>query len=367
MKDDFFIIGSTGHSIVNFRLDLIASLKNKFNLTALSQDFNVLTKKKLKKINVNYIPYGSNNSFVLKELKSLLNILKILKKKNKVNVLSYTLRANLYVGIASMINSQINHFPMITGLGGIFLSKDENFFSFIRYFLFFNFLKISLFKSKTIIFQNKDDQKFFKGINFLKIRSTVVPGSGVNTQNFKITKFPKKITFLMISRIIKYKGIENFFSVSKEISKTNKNVKFYFVGKSQKSFSLDKFKLNKNKNVSNIKFLNWKTKINQYYSNCSIYVLPSKREGMSRTILEAMSCGRPIITSNVPGCKQTVKDGYNGYIVKYNNNLSLRTAMDKFIKNPNLIKKFGTNSRKRVIKYYDVDIVNEKIFAIIKK
>ena len=82
MKDDFFIIGSTGHSIVNFRLDLIASLKNKFNLTALSQDFNVLTKKKLKKINVNYIPYGSNNSFVLKELKSLLNIFKILKKKS---------------------------------------------------------------------------------------------------------------------------------------------------------------------------------------------------------------------------------------------------------------------------------------------
>ena len=367
MKDNFLIIGSTGHSLINFRLDLIKFLKSKFTVSGLSQDFDIIAKKKFKKLNVKYEAYGSKNSSIFKELCSLFNIYKILKKKNKVKVLSYTLRSNLYVGIASLINPKITHFPMITGLGGIFLSKDENFFNFIRYFFFFNLLKICLIKSKTIIFQNKEDQIFFKKLNFLKIKSNIVPGSGVNLQNFKNQKFPKKITFLMMSRLIKYKGIENYFSASKEIKKNNKNVSFNFVGKSQKAFSLDKFKINKKSNSKDIKLLNWKKRVNEYYSNCSIYVLPSKREGTSRTILEAMASGRPIIATDVPGCNYAVKDGYNGYLVKYNNNLSLKSAMIKFIKNPHLIKKMGKNSRKRVKKYYDVNLVNKKIFEIVNK
>ena len=94
--------------------------------------------------------------------------------------------------------------------------------------------------------------------------------------------------------------------------------------------------------------------------------MPSK-EGTSRTILEAMASGRPIIATDVPGCNHAVKDGYNGYLVKYNNNLSLKSAMIKFIKNIFLIKKMGKNSRKRVKKYYDVNLVNKKIFEIVNK
>ena len=224
-----------------------------------------------------------------------------------------------------------------------------------------------MFKSKVIIFQNKYDQKLFKDKKIIKTKSAVVPGSGVNVKNFSVTKFPKKITFLMISRIIKYKGIENFITVAKQIKKNNKNVRFFFIGKKQKSFSLDKNYLKENINSHEIKFLNWVEKVNKHYSNCSVYVLPSKREGASRTILEAMASGRPIIASNVPGCKQLVKNGYNGYLVKYNNNYSLFSAINKFLNKPYLIKKFGLNSRKHVKKYYDVNLVNKKIFEIINQ
>ena len=94
--------------------------------------------------------------------------------------------------------------------------------------------------------------------------------------------------------------------------------------------------------------------------------MPSKREGLSRSILEAMSCGKPIITSNVPGCRQTIINNYNGFLVKYNDHLSLIIAVEKFIKKKFLIKKFGNNSRKRAVKYFDVKNINKKILKIIQ-
>ena len=88
---------------------------------------------------------------------------------------------------------------------------------------------------------------------------------------------------------------------------------------------------------------------------------------MSRTILEAMSSGRAIITTNVPGCKETVKNGHNGFLINYNDNLSLFKAINKFVENPDLIKLFGLNSRKRAINLFDVNIVNKKIIKLLDK
>ena len=86
---------------------------------------------------------------------------------------------------------------------------------------------------------------------------------------------------------------------------------------------------------------------------------------MSRSILEAMSCGKPIITTNVPGCKQTVKKNYNGYLVEYNNVLSIYKAVEKFINNKGLIKNLAIIQEKRVIKYFDTKIINKQIIKII--
>ena len=134
-----------------------------------------------------------------------------------------------------------------------------------------------------------------------------------------------------------------------------------------KKFSLNKSLTNLKNNNKNIKILGWKKNAKNLYKNCSVYILPSKREGMSRTILEAMSSGRAIITTNVPGCKETVKDGYNGFIVNYNDNNSLFLAINKFLQKPYLIKKFGLNSRKRANDLFDVNIVNRKIINLLKK
>lgn len=366
MKDEIYIIGSTAHSLINFRYDLIKQIKKKTSVVALCQDYDYSTYKKLKKIKVKYFYYGKKNFFLINEIFSLMNIFKLFFFKKNVKILSYTFRGNVYAGLASLTNKRIKHYPMITGLGGIFLSKHDNMLSFLNYLFFKFLLKISLSKSRVIIFQNNDDKKFFEK-KIIKKKSLIVPGSGVNYNDFNQKKFPKQITFMMISRIIKHKGIENFFSVSKKISQINKNIKFIFVGKKQNSFSLNKNFIKINAKACNVKLLEWSKDAKNLYKHCSIYVLPSKREGMSRTILEAMSSGRPVITTNVPGCKDAVKDGYNGYLVKYNSDNSLLESVNKFIKKPKLIKKFGLNSRKRIIKYFDVNIVNKKIINLLMK
>ncbi len=363
MIDDFYIVGSTAHSLINFRYSLIKSVKKKYNVTALSQDYNYFTFKKLKKIKVNFFHYGIKKNFFINEIYSFFKIIRTLYNKKKIKVLSYTFRGNIYVGLASLLNTKIEHYPMITGLGGIFLSKKDSTLNFLIYYVFKFLLKISLLKSKAIIFQNKDDKNFFNK-NIIKKKFIIVPGSGVDFNYYSQKAFPKKITFMMISRIIKNKGIENFFNVSKKFYKINKKIQFIFVGQRQKKFSLNKNLINF-KNYKNIKILRWSKDAKSLYKKCSIYVLPSKREGMSRTILEAMSSGRPIITSNVPGCKDAVINGFNGFLVNYNDNNSLFLAMKKFIEKPYLIKKFGLNSRKRIIKSFDVTIVNKKINKLI--
>ena len=171
----------------------------------------------------------------------------------------------------------------------------------------------------------------------------------------------------MISRMIKNKGIENFFYVANKISKMNKKIQFVFVGNYQKKFSLNKNFSSLKREFKNVKILKWTKSGKHLYKNCSVYVLPSKREGMSRTILEAMSSGRAIITTNVPGCKETVKNGHNGFLINYNDNLSLFKAINKFVENPDLIKLFGLNSRKRAINLFDVNIVNKKIIKLLDK
>ena len=366
MKDDIYIVGSTAHSLINFRYELIKSIQKSNSITVFSQDYSYQTKKKFKKIKVNYISYGFKSFFLINEIITLLKIVKFFFLKKKIKVISYTLRGNVYVGIANLFNRNIKHFPMITGLGGIFLSKNDSFTNYLAYFFFKYLLKISLSFSETIIFQNNDDKKYFD-LNILNKEALVVPGSGVNLRLYNQVMLPKKITFMMISRMIKNKGIENFFYVANKISKMNKKIQFVFVGNYQKKFSLNKNFSSLKREFKNVKILKWTKSGKHLYKNCSVYVLPSKREGMSRTILEAMSSGRAIITTNVPGCKETVKNGHNGFLINYNDNLSLFKAINKFVENPDLIKLFGLNSRKRAINLFDVNIVNKKIIKLLDK
>lgn len=363
MREQLIIVGSTAHSLINFRYDLILKLSKYYSVTAVSKDHDTNVKKKLKKIGVNCFNFGNNKKNIFKETTSLIKLFKFINKYQKCKIISYTLRANIFIGIISLFLRNVYHFPMITGLGNIILTRNDSILNYLNYLILIIFLKISFFNARKIIFQNHHDKKFFYSLIKNK-KSLVVQGSGVNTKKFRILPYPNSINFLMISRIIKNKGIEIYFKVAKEFK--NKNINFFFVGKKNDYFSLDKEKFAKLKKNSGIIFLKWNKDVKKILIKSSVFILLSKREGMSRSILEAMSCGRPIITTRVPGCMETVKNGLNGYKIRYNNLHDLKLSIKKYIKYPKLIKKFGRNSRKIAIKKFDVENVNLKILKFIK-
>ena len=150
------------------------------------------------------------------------------------------------------------------------------------------------------------------------------------------------------------------------MSKKYKSVKFYLGGWIDDHIdSISKTDLEKSKKIHNFTYLGKLEDVRKAIKKTNIIVLPSYREGMPRIILEAMSCGRPVITTDVPGCRETVVNGKNGFLIKHKSTESLFLAMEKFINNPKLIQNMGKNRRKIVENKFDVKLINKNLLNIL--
>ena len=205
-------------------------------------------------------------------------------------------------------------------------------------------------------------------MNITKNRKTfIVNGSGVDLEFYKPTKLPSKPVFLMLARLVADKGVIEYCEAAKEVRNKYPDAVFQLAG----SFDSDPSGLTydqiKPYIVSeDIKYLGHIKDVRKVINNCRYYVLPSYREGTPRSILEAMSIGRPIITTNTTGCKETVIDGVNGLLVPIKNKKSLAIAIEKMIEfDDKKINHMANESIKLVSEKYDVRKVNLNIFEII--
>ena len=187
----------------------------------------------------------------------------------------------------------------------------------------------------------------------------MINGSGVNLEYFKKTNLPKRnITFLLIARLLKSKGIYEFVNAAKLIKKKYKKVNFIIVGgfeKTTDSISFDDLKKWTDTNV--IEWHDHVLDVRPYIRNSHIYVLPSYREGTPRTVLEAMAIGRPIITTNVAGCRHLINK--NGFLVQPKSIKALKVVMERFINEHHIIPMMAEASYKIAKKKYDVIKINK--------
>ena len=180
-----------------------------------------------------------------------------------------------------------------------------------------------------------------------------------------IFPFPlNEIIFLFVGRLYLEKGIREFIQAAEIIRATHPNVKFRVVGAPDRNpNSLSEFEIQQWVKQGLIEYYGWQDDVRPHYDQCSVFVLPSYREGIPRTALEAMAVGRAIITTNAPGCRETVKSGVNGWTVPVGNAVELANVMERFIKDPELITKMGDASRLYVVKRYDVKKINNTILT----
>lgn len=362
------IIGNFAPHIVNFRKSLILELRKYAEVFVLAPFENEKTSSEIRSLGVEYREFFLNPRGMnpLHDLLTGRNLVKILKDISPDIVFSYTIKPIIWGSIAARQSNIKNIYAMVTGVGYAFMDANtikSKIAKKVATFLYRKALKYN----EGIFFQNEDDFKLFKEKRVVsnKSNSIVINGSGVDLDYYKLSSpyiFP--IRFLMIARLLKDKGLMEYLTAAKLIRAKHPDVEFHLVGyRDQNPSCISESELNDLMKDEDIIFHGKVSDVRPLIENSSVFVLPSYREGTSRSVLEAMSMGKPIITSDAPGCKETVIDGYNGFLVPIKNVNALVNSMLEFVFSTENIVKMGLNSRKLAEEKYDVKKVNQKILT----
>ena len=359
------ILGTVPNDLLNFRSDLIKDiLKKNYKVIASSSSLDNDSKIHMKNLGVTYQPIYLNRHGLnlIGDVRTLMNLYSLYRKHKPDLILAHGIKLVIWGGISAWL-SKIPFYALITGLGFAFQGK-----SFKRKLLtrLVSFLyKVSLKNSKAIIFQNKDNRDLFIEKNIISESKTfIVNGSGVDINKYSYTKLPETdVSFLLVARLLGEKGLREYAAAAKIVKEKFPNIKFELIG--AEDASMDAIPLEEIKSWSNYVNYNGSTKdVRPYIKACHVYVLPSHHEGLPRSTLEAMSMGRPILTTNASGCKETVEEGINGFMVPVGSTNRLADKMIWFVNNKDKIQIMGKQSRKIVEKKFDVRKVNEDMLRI---
>jgi glycosyltransferase involved in cell wall biosynthesis len=278
----------------------------------------------------------------------------------------YTAKPVIYGVLAAWLAGVPRRVAMITGLGYGFQGNSRR--AFLRAVVT-NLYRAALSRATNVIFQNPDDLQTFQSLRLLPLRSktSVVNGSGVDLARFQPHPLPQgPLVFLMIARLLGDKGVREYVNAARLIAKEHPEVRFLLVGpRDLGPDAIPAAELAQWVSEGIIAYLGEQRDVRPFLAACSVYVLPSYREGTPRSVLEAMATGRPVITTDAPGCRQTVEEGVNGFLVRPKTAGAVADAVRRFVEDPGLIPRMADASLFRVRTLFDVRDVNRIILTTI--
>ncbi|MEG2246576.1 MAG: glycosyltransferase family 4 protein [Peptostreptococcaceae bacterium] len=353
------------HEIViyNFRRELVEKMIEEGYEVYVSLPYGPKVEY-LKDMGCKFIDTSINrrNTNPIEDIKLFMNYRKILKQINPDVVLTYTVKPNVYGGIACRL-AKVPYICNVTGLGSGYLNGG------IVQKVVQNLSKLSFRKSNRVFFQNTADMDLLIKQNVVGDNYGLLPGSGVNLNNYKVLPYPSEdepISFNFVARVMKDKGIDEYLEAAKEIKEKYKNTEFNVIGMIDQLHYKEILEDYEKKGI--IKYHGFQNDTIPFIEKCSCTINPSYTEGMSNVLLESAACGRPIIASNIPGCQEIIDNNVNGYIFEVKNVDSLEKVIEKFIKLNYKDKVImGINGRKKVEKEFDRNIVVEKYITEIKR
>lgn len=372
----FVIICSYLPSILNFRGELLEAIKSKgFEIHILAPDLieyeDDVKKLKNKGYSLHSIKLQRTGKNPIADFISLFSIFAALRAIQPDYLLTYTIKPVIYGILAGSFARVKNKFVLITGLGYAFQNAETGKRSIFQR-LIHKLYSVALAKANKVFFQNLDDKNLFLKLGLLDMSkpAVIVNGSGVNVSSFDIVPLPKdeqgkvKISFLLIARLLGGKGIREYIQSAEKIKNLHSDVQFHLVGWiDDNPDAITQTELDDWVNRNLISYWGKLSDVRLAIETSSVYVLPSYREGTPRTVLEAMAMGRPVITTDAPGCRETVEHGRNGYLVEIKSVEALTKAMLQFIDNPKLVEIMGNVSREIVLEKYDVHKVNHHMLT----
>lgn len=365
----FLLIAGLAESLTNFRGPLIAALQARgLEVHVAAPDMPAESPIRAQLValglGVHSIPMGRTGTNPVADLRSMVAMWALMRRLKPDFVLGYTAKPVIYGSLAAWIARVPRRFALITGLGYAFQGDGQR--GGLRA-LVQRLYALALARVHLTFFQNPDDLALFRqrGILAEEMPACVVNGSGVDVGSFSATPIPPgPMRFLLIARLLGDKGVREYVQAARQLRNRYPDVQFALVGwidsnpDAIRQSDLDAWIAD-----GSIKYLGRMSDVRPAIEACSVYVLPSYREGTPRTVLEAMSMGRPVITTDAPGCRETVVDRENGFLVPVKSVNALAAAMERFVTDPGLALRMGARGRQIAEKKYDVHKVNAEMLS----
>lgn len=360
----YLFIMTTSANVINFRKSLIRFLQEQGHTITIIAHDNI-RERDIRDLGVEFFCVKQDNRglnpFAI--LKYKRNLQKIISSEKPDVVFAFQLKPNVFGVKASKKAGVKNIFSMVEGLGDVYLKTGLKWKT-IRFIV--NNLYKSAFKiSKVVFFLNNDDKAEFINRKLVsEDKCKVINGIGVDLNRFEQKPLNNYNTFLMVARMLKTKGVLEYLECARRVKKQIPSAVFNYLG-GEGDVNLTDIK--EYLDDGSINYLGVVNDVRQYLEDCSVFVLPTYREGLPVSIIEAESVGRAIITTNAVGAKETVKNGYNGFLVETKNLDELTEKAIYLLENKEQIELMGKNSRIFAEQNFDAEKINEKIYEIISK
>ncbi|WP_042880473.1 glycosyltransferase family 4 protein [Cupriavidus necator] len=360
----FLMIASFGESLLTFRGPLIAALQEKgveMHVAApgLPAGAPVRTALESRGVIVHDVPLERTGMNPLADARSLLALHRLMRRIRPDSVMCYTIKPVIYGLLAAWLARVPRRFALITGLGYAF--REDSGRSRLRAVVQ-RLYALALTRAHTTFFQNPDDEALFRRLEILPAgkRSCIVNGSGVDVASFQVAPLPDDgPRFLLIARLLGDKGVREYAEAARRVRTRRASARFSLAGFIDTSpDAIAQHELDAWIADGTVDYLGRLSDVRPAIAGCNVYVLPSYGEGTPRSVLEAMAMGRPVITTDAPGCRETVVNGDNGVLVPVKSVGALEQAMMQLIEDWERVVRMGRRSRQIAEAKYDVHKVN---------
>jgi glycosyltransferase involved in cell wall biosynthesis len=365
------VFGSYIFSLINFRKHLLIDLVQAgYQVLALAPGHDEEIVKQLNVIGVQFksLPLARTGLNPLSDINTIIELRRIFKSYKPTLLITYTIKPVIYGNLVASFYSGIKKLAWITGLGYL-ETGDKNFSKQSVQKLIHTLYRYALRNTQFLAFQNPDDLNYFNQhrLTSAGTSTTITGGSGVDLSEFqKAAPITDPVIFILIARLIRAKGVIEYLTAARTLKQQfGDNVVCRLIGllDAENPDAVEESVLDAFISDRSIEYLGFQKDVRGLLGGSSVFVLPSYyREGTPRTALEALAMAKAVITTDNPGCRETVRNGVNGFMIPVRNVDELQSAMSKFIEDRSLITTMGEASYQLAVEKYDVKLVNQHLF-----
>jgi glycosyltransferase involved in cell wall biosynthesis len=369
------VIANNSRSFATLRWELLQALAQQYSVHVLAPEFSAELQQKL--ITLGVIPHcyalEARGMNILQDLKAMYSLYRYCKQQRPALVFCYTPKAVIYGALAAFTARVPRIVVMLTGLGYAFSAGGwrRALLRQLQCMLY----RLVFLVSNLVIFHNDDDAKFMIQRGLVPAAKTaVVPGSGVNLQHFTDMPLPERLSFLCMARLLREKGVYEYLAAARQLKAQDPALLFYVSGEAEllrNQALFDAVLAAQQEGV--ITYLGAPGDVRLHLQLASVVVLPSYREGLPKVLLEAMAMGRPVLTTDVPGCRQLLPNlppgsqpgKAHGWLVPVRDAAQLAAAMQRIVAEAEQLPAMGAAARAWVSAVYDVRLVNTRMLQLL--